>query len=311
MNPVVDSGVARDRFRGALLGLATGEALGAPAEFLTAEQVVEKYGVITEMIGGGVYDVAPGEITDATQMMLCLAESLADNGEFEPEDIMARYGTWLESQPLHVSLTVRASLISYRSGTHWDVASRRAFEILGGPTAGNDSLIRCAPIGLLYSGDAAVRQEISLRESTLTHFDRLAGWSCAAFNDLVSAALHGELIHDIPAIAATFDDEDKRVAAVVRDTPAAESEEIVSSSFVLDTLQTALWTVLHAVDFEHAATIAANMGNDATAAGAVTGALAGAVYGESGIPERWLSQLTVRDRVTAVADKLAALSGAC
>ena len=63
---------------------------------------------------------------------------------------MARYGEWLESQPRHVSLTVRAALISYRSGTHWDVASRRAFEILGGPTAGNGSLIRCAPVGLLY-----------------------------------------------------------------------------------------------------------------------------------------------------------------
>ena len=204
---------------------------------------------------------------------------------------------------------MRAALISYRSGTHWDVASRRAFEILGGPTAGNGSLIRCAPVGLLYSGDAVERHEVSLRESTLTHFDRLAGWSCAAFNDLITAALHGELAEEIPAIASTFDDEDKRVAAVLRDTPVAEAEEIVSSSFVLDTLQTALWTVLHAADFEHAVTIAVNMGNDATAAGAVTGALAGAVYGESGIPERWLDALTVRDRVTAAADKLAALAG--
>ena len=309
MNPVVDPRVARDRFRGALLGLAAGDALGAPAEFLTAEQVVEKHGVITGMIGGGVYDVAPGEITDATEMMLCVAESLADNGRFEPEDIIARYAAWLESHPLHVSLTVRAALISYRSGTHWDVASRRAFEILGGPTAGNGSLIRCAPVGLLYSGHAAQRHEISLRESTLTHFDRLAGWSCAAFNDLVSAAFHGGLAHDVPAIASTFDDEDNRVAAVLRDTPAAEAEEIVSSSFVLDTLQTALWTTLHGADFEHAVTIAVNMGNDATAAGATTGALAGAMYGESGIPERWLDALTVRERVTTVADRLATLAG--
>ena len=95
-----------------------------------------------------MYGVAPGEITDATEMMLCLAESLADHGGFEPEDIIARLAAWLESQPHHVSLTVRAALISYRSGTHWDVASRRAFEILGGPTAGNGSLIRCAPVGL-------------------------------------------------------------------------------------------------------------------------------------------------------------------
>jgi ADP-ribosyl-[dinitrogen reductase] hydrolase len=301
--------VLRDRFRGALLGLAAGEALGTPAEFLTAEQVVEKYGVITEMIGGGVYDVAPGEVTDATEMMLCLARSLADNGGFDPEDIMARLAAWLETQPRHVSLTVRAALISYRSGTHWDVASRRAFEILGGPTAGNGSLIRCAPVGLLYSHDAVTRHEVSQRESTLTHFDRLAGWACSAYNDLIAAAVRGDLHTEVPAIARTYDDEDKRVAAVLRDTPEAEVEEVISSSFVLDTLQTALWTVLHAADFEHAVTMAVNMGNDATAVGAATGALAGAVSGESGIPPRWLEALTVRHEVVEVADRLADLAG--
>jgi len=299
----------RDRYRGALLGLAAGEALGTPAEFLTAEQVVEKYGVITDMLGGGVYDVLPGQVTDATEMMLCLGESLAAHGHFEPEDIIARYAAWLEGQPLHVRLTVRAALISYRSGTHWDVASRRAFEILGGPTAGNGSLIRCTPVGLLYAGDASLRHELSHRESMLTHFDRLAGWSCAAFNDLITAALHGGLAAEVPAIARTFEEEDKRVSAILRDTPAAEAEEIVSSSFVLDTLQTALWTVLHGADYEHAVTIAVNLGNDATAAGAVTGALAGAVYGESGIPARWLDALAVRERATLVADRLADLAG--
>jgi len=295
----------QDRYRGALLGLAAGEALGAPAEFLTAEQIVEKYGVITDMLGGGVYDAAPGEVTDATEMMLCLAESLADHGGFEPEDVIERYSAWFASHPRYVSLTVRSALICYRSGTHWDVASRRAFEILGGPTADNGSLTRCAPVGLLYSGDAQARHELSLRESTLTHFDRLAGWSCAAFNDLLTAALHGDLAAEIPAIAGTFREEDKRVSAMLRDTPYAEVEEVVSSSFVLDTLQAALWSVLHAADFEHAVTLAVNMGNDATAVGAVTGALAGACYGESGIPERWLDLLPVRDRTRAVADRLA------
>ena len=171
----------------------------------------------------------------------------------------------------------------------------------------NGSLSRCAPVGLLYSGDAPTRHEMSHRESTLTHFDRLAGWSCAAFNDLLTAAMADDLIEEIPAIAHTFDFEDKRVSAVLRDTPAAEAEEIISSSFVLDTLQTALWMALHGADFEHAVTMAVNMGNDATAAGAVTGALAGAMYGESAIPARWLEALTVRDRVSRVADRLATL----
>ncbi len=108
----------------------------------------------------------------------------------------------------------------------------------------------------------------------------------------------------MPAIAATYDDEDLRVSAMLRDTLVMEPEEIRSSSFVLDTLQTALWTVLRSADFEHAVTVAVNMGHDSCAVGAVTGALAGAVYGEGGIPGRWLDTLRDRERVTAVADRL-------
>src|SRR5665647_3595812 len=188
-----------------------------------------------------------------------LAESLADVGGFDPEDIIERYRLWFESQPRHVSLTVRATLLSYRSGTHWDLASRRAFEILGGPTAGNGSIIRCAPVGLRYYADAETRHELSHRESTLTHFDLLAGWSCAAFNDLVTAAIHGDLREQVPAIAATLDEEDRRVSTMLTDTLVAEPEELRSSSFVLDTLQTALWTVLHATTFEHGVCAAVNL----------------------------------------------------
>ena len=298
----------RDRFRGALLGLAVGEAMGAPVEFLTADQIVEKYGYVTEMVGGGIYDLVPGETVDATEMMLCLGESLADIGAYDPEDVIERYSVWFESQPRHVSLTVRAALLSYRAGTHWDLASRRAFEILGGPTAGNGSLIRCAPIGLRNYADAEKRHELSHRESTLTHFDRLAGWSCAAFNDLLTAAIHGDLRDQVPAIARTLDEEDKRVSMMLTDTLVAEPEELRSSSFVLDTLQTALWTVLHASTFEHAVCTAVNMGSDASAVGAVSGALAGAVYGESGIPSRWLALIRGREHIAAVADRLADLA---
>ena len=198
------------------------------------------------MIGGGVHDVEPGEITDATEMMLCLAESLADNGRFEPEDIMARYGAWLESQPRHVSLTVRAALISYRSGTHWDVASRRAFEILGGPTAGNGSSSAARRSASSTAATRRTRHEFSHRESTLTHFDRLAGGRAPRSTTWYQrGAGSATSPPEIPDIAHTFDLEDKRVSAVLRDTPLAEAEEVISSSFVLDTLQTALWTVLH------------------------------------------------------------------
>ena len=300
--------ITRDRFRGALLGLAVGEALGAPADFLTAAQIEERHGVITDMLGGGCHDVAPGETTDATEMMLCLAESLADRRAFDPEDIMERYLAWFDGTPRDVSLTVRTVLLSFRSGTHWDLASRRAFEILGSPTAGNGSLMRCAPLALLYCGDAEARHANSQRESTLTHFDRLAGWACVAFNDLLDAAIAGELREELPSIAHTIDEEDKRVSATLREALEAEPEEVQSSTFVLDTLRTAVWSVLHTGTFEEAVCFAVNLGNDADTVGAVTGALAGAVYGEAGIPPRWLAPLQGRERIAAVAERLADLA---
>ena len=303
--PAHDEAAVRDRFRGTLLGLAAGEALGEPADFLTAEQIEERFGVITEMVGGGCHGVAPGETTDATQMMLCLARSLADAGAFDPEDIMRRYDDWFSSHPRDVSLTVRTVLLSYRSGTQWDLASRRAFEILGSPAAGNGSLMRCAPIGLRYALDAEARSAFSQRESTLTHFERLAGWACVAFNDLIAAALAGELRERVPLIADTIDDEDRRVSAALREAVEAEPEEVQSSAYVLDTLRTALWAVLRTASFEEAVVLAVNLGNDADTVGAVTGALAGAVHGEAGIPKRWLDVLLVRDEAAALADRLA------
>ena len=244
-------------------------------------------------------------LAEAQRLGYAEANPSADIDGFDPEDIMRRYGGWFSSHPRDVSLTVRTVLLSYRSGTQWDLASRRAFEILGSPAAGNGSLMRCAPIGLRYALDAEARSAYSQRESTLTHFERLAGWACVAFNDLIAAALAGELRERLPLIAATIDDEDKRVSAALRDAVEAEPEEVQSSAYVLDTLRTALWAVLRTGSFEEAVVLAVNLGNDADTVGAVTGALAGAVHGEAGIPQRWLDVLLVRDEAAALADRLA------
>jgi ADP-ribosyl-[dinitrogen reductase] hydrolase len=299
----------RARFRGALLGLAVGEALGAPAEFLSPDQITERFGLLTEIVGGGCHDVAPGETTDATAMMLCLAESLADAGDLAPEDTMARYLAWFDGRPRDVSLTVRTVMLSLRAGTPWDLASRRAYEILGSSTAGNGSLMRCVPLALRYVADADMRRECSRRESTLTHFDTLAGWACAAFNDLVVAAMTGELSELAVPIAASLREEDDRVSASVREALQAEPEEIHSSAFVLDSLKLALWSVVRTSSFEDALVVTVNLGGDADTNGAITGALAGAAYGEAAIPDRWTAPLLVAARVRDVADRLAEIAG--
>lgn len=300
--------VPQDRFRGVLLGLAVGDALGAPAEFMTPDQVREHWGLLTEMVGGGCHGVAPGEATDATDMMLALAESLVSSGEFAPEDIVARYRAWFADSPSDVSLTTRTVMLALAAGTPWDLASRRAYEILGFPTAGNGSVMRCAPIALRYLYDDEARRTTSLRESMLTHFDHLAGWSCVAFNELLAAAMAGRLEKSLPAIAAALDPEDSRVAGALREALEAEPGEIQVAAFVLDTLKAALWAVLRTHSFEEALIEIVNRGDDCDTVGAVTGALAGAVYGADAIPARWLAPLSVCDRVVAAADGLALLA---
>ena len=129
-----------------------------------------------------------------------------------------------------------------------------------------------------------------------------------AFNDLLDAAIAGELREELPSIAHTIDEEDERVGTTLREALEAEPEEVQSSAFVLDTLRTAVWAVLRTDSYEEAVCLAVNLGNDADTVGAVTGALAGAAYGETGIPPRWLETLLLRQRITSVADRLADLA---
>jgi len=303
--PALVRPVPRDRFRGALLGLAVGDALGAPAEFLTSAQVRDRWGVLDEMVGGGCHEVRPGEGSDATEMMLELAESLATHTDFDPEDVVARYRAWFAAGPRDVSLTTRTVMLVLAAGTPWDLASRRAYEVLGFPTAGNGSVMRCAPIALRFFHDPDMRRRVSLRESTLTHYDHLAGWSCVALNELIAAAIAGRLEDGLAAIAASLDEDDSRVASALRFAVDAEPDEVRAAAFVLDSLQAALWAVLHSTTFEGALVEIVNRGGDCDTVGAVAGALAGARYGADAIPARWLEPLVVRERVAAAADGLA------
>jgi ADP-ribosyl-[dinitrogen reductase] hydrolase len=296
------------RCRGSLLGLAVGDALGAPAEFLTADQVAQRWGVLAEMVGGGCHDCAPGEVTDDTEMMLCLAESMASLGRFDAEDVMSRYVAWFDSDPNDVGITVRTVMLGVKSGTRWDAAARRAHEVLGRMTAGNGSLMRTAPVALRFVNEPQRRVAVALAESALTHFDQLAGWACVALGELIAAAIAGELRERLPAIAAALRDDEPRVAAVLATATQSAREEVAASGYVLDTLRASLWAVFGSSSFEDALIRAVNLGDDADTVGAVAGALAGALYGETAIPDRWTRVLSVRERVLLAADRLAGLA---
>ena len=290
----------RDRARGALLGLAVGDALGTTLEFSRRDQHPHHAG----MTGGGPFGLAPGQWTDDTSMALALAESLAACGGLDPRDLMDRFLCWWRDGAY--SCTGRCFDIG--------IATRQAlarYEAEGNPmagsadpqTAGNGSLMRLAPVALHGWRDAAATRRIAAGQSRTTHAAPQAVEACEFFALLLRQAILGT---PRAALLAPQDwSGDPAIAAAARGVWRGRDRAAVrSSGYVLHTLEAALWAVDSTDSFEAAVVLAVNLGDDADTVGAVTGQLAGALHGLSGIPERWLAPLAWRDRLVAAADAL-------
>ena len=300
------------RYHGCLLGLAVGDALGGPVEFMNPEQIIAKRGKpVREMIGGGWLKLRPGETTDDTAMTRALAASLVAVGGFDAADVAGRYVRWMERKPPDIGNITRIALNGWRSGLNLPNAALGAHRQTGGKSAGNGTIMRCVPIALRYAGDERRLIDASRDEALITHFDPQAWTGSIAVNLLIARLLHG-----MPLTAAIKD-----VAYRIRRMPKAACEvaEVLetthgslpagllpTSGYVLNTLRVAVWALLGHTDFEEAVVAAVNLGGDADTQGVVTGALAGALYGLEAIPRRWLDSLVDCDDLPALADGLLA-----
>ena len=300
------------RYRGCLLGLAVGDALGGPVEFMTTEQIIAKRGKpVREMIGGGWLKLRPGETTDDTAMARALAESLVAVGGFDAADVAARYVRWMQSKPPDIGNITRIALRGWKAGLNVPNAALGAHRQLNGKSAGNGTIMRCAPIALRYAYDERRLIDASRDEALITHFDPQAWTGSVAVNLLIARTLHG-----MPFPTAVKD-----VAYRIRRIPKAAAEVadvlektrgdiagglLPTSGYVIDTLRIAVWALLGNDSFEEAVVAAVNLGGDADTQGVVTGVLAGALYGVEAIPERWLNALIGCDELEALADNLLA-----
>jgi ADP-ribosylglycohydrolase len=188
MSSTSDFDLELGRFRGALLGLAVGDALGTTAEFSPPGT----FEPIDDMVGGGPFGLAPGEWTVDTSMALCLAESLVEHGGFEARDQMERYVRW--SRDGHLSSNGRC----FDIGSTVAAALRR-FEQTGEPfagstdphSAGNGSLMRLAPVPLFYATDPGQAVAQAAASSRTTHGATTAVDACRYFAGLIVGALSG------------------------------------------------------------------------------------------------------------------------
>lgn len=287
-----------DRARGALLGLAVGDALGTTLEFTRRDTKP----LHTEMLGGGPFGLRPGQWTDDTAMALALADSLVSCSGFNPNDLATRFVRWWQHGAysctgtcFDIGITTREALARFvRTGDPY--AGSTAPD-----TAGNGSLMRLAPVALFALHDAAQADQLARDQSRITHAAPQAIEACAYFVQLLR-----EAILDQPDVLCSRAwSGNPAIAAIAAGSWRHKTrDQIRSSGYVIDTLEAALWAVGTTSAFEEALILAVNLGDDSDTVGAVTGQLAGAVYGASAIPERWLHPLASSIEIQGIARRL-------
>lgn len=294
------------RFRGCLIGLAAGDAVGTTVEFQPPGTFVP----LTDMVGGGPFGLPCGAWTDDTSMALCLATSLVEKGAFDPQDQMERYWRWYTEGYLSsigrcfdIGAATRAALERYR----------RTGDPFSGSTdpyaAGNGSIMRLAPVVMFGFPAAATAVELAAASSRTTHAALEAVDACRLLAAMLVKALAGAEKEAIlfgphfpfdpapqlaPKIQAMAD-------GSYRSLPATA---VRGSGYVVESLQAALWCFWRTDSYRDAVLAAANLGDDADTTAAVCGQLAGAFYGEAGIPLEWRDKLLLRSEIETLADRL-------
>ncbi|MWG34542.1 ADP-ribosylglycohydrolase family protein [Halomarina oriensis] len=295
-----------DKAAGTLLGLACGDALGRPIEFMSPASIEREHGIVTEMLGYGTHGQPAGTITDDTEMALCVARSLVERGQFDPEDIARRFVEWYDSGPFDIGGMTAESIRLLKQDTPWDEAGQRVWEQSHeGGNAGNGSVMRCAPHAIAFGDDLEALERISRQSSQITHADPRCTAGCAILNTTIVGLLDG--VNNPLALALADVDQipAELVGALERISTDLGPEDLENTGYVVTTLQVGLYHGLTAESAEEAIVDAVNMGGDADTIGAVAGAVAGARFGADTLPERWLEELTCRQELTSLATTLA------
>lgn len=293
----------RDRFRGCLLGLAIGDTVGSAVEFRPRGS----FEPVTDMTGGGPFALEAGEWTDDTSMTLCLAESLLTQGRFDARDQMERYVRWYRDG--HMSSIGKC----FDIGITTSHALQR-FEEEGDPlagssdaySAGNGSIMRLAPVPMFFSADPGEAVRYAGESSLTTHGARNCVDACRLLALLLTRALAGkskeEILFGDDGPALDLAEEVRPLAA--GDYADKTEDQIRGTGYVIDTLEAAMWCFLRGRSFRASILMAVNLGDDTDTTAAVCGQIAGAFYGESGIPPGWREKLCMGKQIAEFADRL-------
>lgn len=285
-----------NRFRGCLLGLACGDAVGTTVEFYPRG----RFKPLEDMVGGGKFKVQKGDWTDDTSMALCLAESLLQKNGFDAHDQMERYLKWgnegylsCKSHAFGVGKTVARALgVFIRTGNPYAGSTDPT-------TAGNGSIMRLAPVVMYYYPNVDDVIQYAGESSITTHGAEECVLSCQLLASIIYNALAGKDKESVlfqnhltnvplPQSIQKIADGDYRNKSI---------EQIRGTGYVVDSLEAALWCFYTTENFKDAILRAANLGDDADTTAAICGQVAGAYYGENIIPLSWLNNLAMKELI--------------
>jgi ADP-ribosyl-[dinitrogen reductase] hydrolase len=273
---MVDKQRLHDRALGAYLGLAVGDALGATVEFMLPREIRHQYGTHRDIIGGGWLRLKAGRVTDDTEMSLALGRALLNSADWNANAVADSFVAWLKSRPIDIGNTCRRGIQRYMLNGS-----------LSGPVsegdAGNGAAMRNLPVVLatLYDNEAFKRQ--TLEQAHITHNHPLSDAATLALGEMTRVLLKGGGVKGCRPVTN----------ALLAEHPKFKFSPYPgrASGYVVDTAQTVLHHFFYTDSFESCLVETVNRGEDADTTGAIAGMLAGALYGASTIPKRWLNKL--------------------
>jgi len=288
-----------ERYQGCLVGLACGDAIGAPIEFKRPGTFTP----IKDIATGGKFSMRAGEWTDDTAMALCLAQSLIDSSGFDALDQMKKYRRWVDTgyfstrdSAFGVGQTVLQALIKFsRDGSPYAGSTKPT-------TAGNGALMRLAPVLMYYYPEQSLMTKYSIKSAQVTHGAAECLQANQLFSQIIFRALNNGDKESILFDEFLVDAPSEGIQAICDGS--YRSGEVQGTGYVVDSLAAALWCFYSTDTYKDAVLKAANLGDDADTTAAICGQVAGAYYGIKSIPNHWLEYLYMYDEIINISNKI-------
>ena len=303
------------QIKSVLFGVAIGDALGVPVEF-NNRQTIRK-NPVTDMIGYGTYNLPPGTFSDDSSLTFCLAEALTK--EFDLNTIGQNFVKWCynnywtpRGNVFDIGIATRQAIERLAKGERPDLAG--GFDI---SSNGNGSLMRISPL-LFYLLDKPIneRYEITKQVSSITHGHIRSVIACFYYLEFtrqlfeqknkfeIYKNLQTEVTNQLTLLSINSTEVALFDRLLKQDIHELTEEYIFSSGYVLHTLEASIWCLLTTDNYKDAVLKAVNLGEDTDTTGAVTGGLAGLLYGLDSIPTNWIKQIARNDEIENLAERL-------